>query len=50
MLLKKVLSYIVCLLTPKSIVDAINEAASENELDSQVLIQAGISHADSDRV
>ena len=38
----KSLSYIVCLSTPVSIVDAINEAASVSELDRHVVSKAGV--------
>ena len=41
--LKKFLSYIICLGTPTSIVDAINEAASVDELDESVIEKAGLS-------
>ena len=40
---KKFLSYIICLSTPTSIVDAINEAASVDELDERVIEKAGLS-------
>lgn len=40
---KKLFSYIICLTTPKSIVDAINDAASVDELDERVIDKAGIS-------
>ena len=41
--LKKLLSYIICLSTLTSIVDAINEAASVDELDERVIEKAGVS-------
>ncbi len=40
---KKLFSYIICLSTPTSIVDAINEAASVDELDERVIEKAGVS-------
>ena len=40
---KKIFSYIICLFTPTSIVDAISEAASVDELDERVLEKAGVS-------
>lgn len=41
--LKKLLSYIICLSTPTSIVDAINDAASVDELDERVMEKVGFS-------
>lgn len=49
-LVKRIVSYIICLSTPKSIVDAINEAANVDELDRVVVVAAGVAYADSDRV
>ena len=47
---KQIVSYIICLSTPKSIVDAINEAANVDELDRAVVAAAGVGYADSNRV
>ena len=39
---KKLFSYIICLTTPKSIVDVINDAASVDDLDERVMDKAGL--------
>ena len=41
---KKIFAYLICLSTPKAIVEAINDAASVSELDDAVLREAGVSH------
>jgi len=38
---KKIISYIICGSTPKAIVEAINEAATVDELDAAVIEAAG---------
>ena len=43
MFFKKIFSYIVCLSVPTSIVEAINDAASVDELDELVIEKAGVS-------
>lgn len=50
MKIRKLLSYVVCLFTPTSIVDAINEAASADELDVRVLESAGLEDVRIDRL
>ena len=44
MFLKMIISYLVCLSTPKAIVDAINEAASVSDMEGSMLEQAGFRH------
>ena len=39
---KKFIAYLICLTTPKSIVEAINDAAAVSELDNVVLREAGV--------
>lgn len=41
MFLKKTFSYIVCLIMPKALAEAINDAASVSELDQAVMKRAG---------
>ena len=49
-LVKTALAYVVCFFTPKAIVEAINEAASVDELDGAVAEAVGVTYADSDRI
>ena len=42
MFIRKILSYLVCLFTPVSIVQAINDAAQSEELDAAVMEISGI--------
>lgn len=41
-MLKKLISYLICATTPKALSEAVNEAASVDELDDEVIEKAGI--------